>query len=216
MSNVTVFDPSKIKAGIANMKKAAASRVGFLKMSKDGEWSYGSDDTIISPDDHVYIDPNGFVQGWQLWSRPPLDRAGKPTAAAELLDEVLVPMHEAMPAMPDKHPDPSKGGEWKALLGFSALLGDVKLTYSTTSYGGRAAFADLAEAFENQFAKAGGDKKPVAVVSLDSESYKHKTWGKIYNPVFNVVGWVAAPPKVEAEAEKPKLAAPAKKAAKRA
>jgi hypothetical protein len=34
----------------------------------------------------------------------------------------------------------------------------------------------------------------VAVVSLTSDWYKHKKWGKTYVPVFKVLKWVSAPP----------------------
>lgn len=212
MTNAVVaFDPTKFAAGLANMKKGAAPRVGFLKMSKDGEWSYGTDDTVVGEDDHVYIDPNGFVHGWQLWADTDL-----PGVSSELLGEVLAPMDQPLPPMPDTHPAKAKGGEWKQLLGFSAVLGDLKLVYSTTSYGGKSAFGALAEEFQKHFAK-GGEKKPIAIVSLSSESYKHKKYGKLYNPVLSVVGWVSALPAAAPEA--PKLAAPkpaAKKAARKA
>jgi hypothetical protein len=211
-TNVVPFDPTKFAAGIANMKKGAAPRVGFLKMSKDGEWSYGTDDTVVTEDDHVYIDPNGFVHGWQLWANTDL-----PGVTSELLGEVLAPMDQPLPPLPTTHPAPQKGGEWKQLLGFSALLGDMKLTYSTTSYGGKAAFGELAEEFAKHFAKT--TKTTIAVVSLSSESYKHKKYGKLYNPVLTVMDWVAALPAVEAAPEQPQIAAPkpaAKKAAKRA
>jgi len=208
-TNVVAFDPTKFAAGIANMKKGAAPRVGFLKMSKDGEWSYGTDDTVVGEDDLVYIDPNGFVHGWQLWANTDL-----PGVSSELLGEVLAPMHDALPPMPETHPAPAKGGEWKQLLGFSAVLGDMKLVYSTTSYGGKAAFGALAEEFQKHFAKT--QKTTIAVVSLTSESYKHKKYGKLYNPVMTVVDWVAALPAAEpAQLEAPKPAAK-KAAAKRA
>ena len=214
-TNVVAFDPTKFAAGIANMKKGAAPRVGFLKMSKDGEWSYGTDDTVVGEDDLVYIDPNGFVHGWQLWANTDL-----PGVSSELLGEVLVPMHEALPPMPTNHPAPQKGGEWKQLLGFSAVLGDIKLVYTTTSYGGKAAFGAMAEEFGKHLAKT--TKTPIAVVSLSSESYKHKKYGKLYNPVLTVVDWVAtlpvvaeAPPPAPAPKALPKPAAK-KAAAKRA
>jgi hypothetical protein len=49
--------------------------------------------------------------------------------------------------------------------------------------------------------------KPVPVVRLKKEHYTHKSYGRIYTPVFDVVSWVslegpaAAEPEAEAEAE---------------
>jgi hypothetical protein len=48
--------------------------------------------------------------------------------------------------------------------------------------------------------------KPVPVVRLKKEHYTHKSYGRIYTPVFDVVSWVslegpaAAEPEAEAEA----------------
>ena len=51
--------------------------------------------------------------------------------------------------------------------------------------------------------------KPVAVVRLRKDHYAHKSYGKIYTPVFEIVEWIsmdadATDVKVEAEAEQPK------------
>jgi hypothetical protein len=49
----------------------------------------------------------------------------------------------------------------------------------------------------------------VAVVRLKKDHYAHKSYGKIYTPVFEIVEWIsmdadATDVKVEAEAEQPK------------
>jgi hypothetical protein len=47
--------------------------------------------------------------------------------------------------------------------------------------------------------------KPVPVVRLKKDHYAHKSYGKIYTPVFELVEWVSmdgeAPAAVEPEAE---------------
>lgn len=211
-SEVVAFDPDKFKVGIANMAKGAVSRVGFLKMGKDGEWSYGSDETVVEEDQTVFIDPMGFVHGWQCWADTDL-----PGVSSELLGEVLAPMYDALPARPEKVPE--NGRAWAELRGLSALLGELKLTYSTTSVGGCKAVALLAEEIAKQYAKA--PTKIIPEVSLMCDSYKHKnkTYGKIFVPVFEVVGWHAKLPAPTAAAEELKkiAAKPApKKAARKA
>ena len=205
MSNeVVAFDASKFAVGIANMAKGATSRVGFLKMGKDGVWSYGADEIELVDTDRVLVDPMGFVQGWQCWADTDL-----PGVNSELLGELLVPMFETLPARPDKVPQ--NGRQWSELRGMSALLGDLKLIYSTTSVGGCKAVAALCEQIGAQYKKA--PTKLIAEVSLQCDSYKHKnkTYGKIFVPVFEVVGWHAKLPVAAAEPEK--VAAPAKKVA---
>ena len=205
MSNAVVaFDASKFAVGIANMAKGATSRVGFLKMGKDGVWAYGSDEIELSEEDTVMVDPMGFVQGWQCWADTDL-----PGVSSELLGEVLVPMFDELPPRPPNVPE--NGRPWSELRGISVLLADQKLTYSTTSVGGCKAVAALAEAIGAQYKKA--PTKIIAQVSLTCDSYKHKnkTYGKIFVPVFDVVGWHAKLP--ETAAEPAKIAPPAKKAA---
>ena len=50
------------------------------------------------------------------------------------------------------------------------------------------------------------DKNPdklVAVVKLSSDHYPHKTYGKIYTPVFDVVEWIGMDGAEEAESLQP-------------
>jgi hypothetical protein len=68
------------------------------------------------------------------------------------------------------------------------------LTFSTQSGGGRDAIADVLGFFVKHRHEHPG-KWPV--VEIGVESYIHDEWGKIFKPVFKVVGWV--PAWVEAE-----------------
>jgi hypothetical protein len=47
--------------------------------------------------------------------------------------------------------------------------------------------------------------KPVAIVRLKKDHYAHKSYGKIYTPVFEVIEWVSmdGEPEVEAPAPAP-------------
>jgi hypothetical protein len=204
-SAVVKFDAAKFNATVANLKKAAASaRVGFLKMDKTGTWSYGQDDNEVTEEDHVFIDPNGFVHGWQCWADTDIKGV-----QSELLGDVKVAMHEPLPDRPDQVPENGRG--WNSMAGMSVLLAGEKLVYSTTSVGGLNALSGLAEEYFAQYQKSPG--KMIAEVSLSSDSYKHKnkTYGKIFTPVFTVVAWHADLPAEATEAPAP--AAPAKKAA---
>lgn len=211
MSNeVVAFDPNKFKAGMANIAKGAASQVGFLKMGKDGTWCYGADEVEITGET-VLVDPMGFVHGWQCWANTDL-----PGVGSELLGDIVVPMHDPLPARPDKVPE--NGRDWNELRGMSCVYDGKPLKYSTTSVGGCKAIAALAEAFVAQYDKNPG--RMIAEVRLDSDSYKHKnkTYGKIFVPLLEVVGWHDKLPQAKAaeaiaKAAKPALKAPARKRA---
>jgi hypothetical protein len=214
-NSVVPFDPSKFAATVANMAKGAFSQVGFMRMDKTGAWSYGTDETPIGEDDKVYVDPMGFVHGWQCWAD-----TDRPGVDAELLGDIIVPMFEPMP----EHPTavPQNGREWAEARGMSVLLDGHKLVYTTTSKGGCGAIAGLAEAYAVQYRK--DPTRMIAVLRLTSDSYKHKnkTYGKIYVPQFDVVDWVATLPQAAQatpapEPEQPPPAAkPARKARARA
>ena len=195
---VIKFDPSKFSAVAANLKRAASTRVGFLKMDKTGAWNYGTDETEVTEDDHVFIDPNGFVHGWQCWADT--DIAG---VQSELLGDVIAGMDSPLPDRPGKVPE--NGRAWGEMRGMSILLAGERLIYSTTSVGGINAFAALAEDYMAQFQK--DPEKMIAEVSLSSDSYKHKnkTFGRIFTPVFTVVKWHKDLP---AGARKPEPEAP--------
>jgi hypothetical protein len=206
MGEVVKFDASKFAATvITNMKRAASTRVGFLKMGKDGAWSYGSDETEVTEDDHVFVNPNGFVHGWQCWADT--DLAG---VQSELLGDVIAGMDQPLPDRPAKVPE--NGRPWGEVRGMSVLLAGEKLVYSTTSVGGLNAFAALAEEYLAQFHK--DPEKMIAEVSLSSDSYKHKnkTYGRIYTPVFTIVKWHKDLPAAAANKPEPE---PVKKAAKK-
>jgi hypothetical protein len=59
----------------------------------------------------------------------------------------------------------------------------------------------LAVAIANQV--DADQSKPVPVVKLKKEHYQHKSYGRIYTPIFEIVEWVGmdgAAPEAEAEA----------------
>jgi len=182
---MVTFDASKFQASVNNMTRSVGGRADFLRMDKSGDWYFGKDDTPVGEKDLIYIDPMGSVHGWQCWADTDLDGVN-----AELLGDKVVPAFDPLPEMPDQVP--KNGREWTEMRGLSAVLGDHKLTYTTTSLGGKEAVAALGVALREQY---GTDKtKLVAVVKLSSDWYKHKKYGKTYVPVFDIVDWVAGPP----------------------
>jgi hypothetical protein len=83
----------------------------------------------------------------------------------------------------------------------------MEARYTTTSVGGKKAVQALAVAIATQVDK--DQDKPVPVVELGKEHYTHKSYGRIYTPVFKVVDWAGMDGKaVEAEAA-PAIEAPA-------
>jgi hypothetical protein len=86
----------------------------------------------------------------------------------------------------------------------------MEARFTTTSVGGKRGVQTLAVALAEQVEK--DQTKPVAIVRLKKDHYAHKSYGKIFTPVFEVVEWVSMDgeqPKVEAVEETP--SAPARR-----
>ncbi len=94
----------------------------------------------------------------------------------------------------------------------------LEARYTTTSVGGKRSVQTLAVAIATQVDK--DQSKPVPIVTLGKEHYTHKSYGRIFTPVFNIQEWVGmdgdakeAEPnlEIESEFEDAKPAAPARR-----
>jgi hypothetical protein len=66
----------------------------------------------------------------------------------------------------------------------------MQARYTTTSVGGKKALEQLAAvAIADQVDK--DPTKPVALLTLKSEHYQHKKYGKVIVPVFEITDWVS-------------------------
>jgi hypothetical protein len=74
----------------------------------------------------------------------------------------------------------------KCLSGEDAGL---ECRYTTTSVGGKRAVQTLAVAIAAQVEK--DPERPVPIVTLGKDHYQHKSYGRIYTPVFEIVEWVS-------------------------
>lgn len=209
-SAVVEFNPATFETTLANMGKSAQGRVDFLKLTKGGEWVVGQDEEALEDGTLIYIDPNGFIWGWQCWADTDLG------VQAALLGNEVVPMGQPLPERPAKVPE--NGRQWTVVNGLSCVLEDGKpLKYSVTSVGGLDLFKELSKQYGAQFRR--DRTKMIAVAELQTDSYKHsnKTYGRIYTPVLKIVDWVDRLPDLSpAKPEPEKIAAPVKPAAKKA
>jgi hypothetical protein len=87
----------------------------------------------------------------------------------------------------------------------------MEARYTTTSVGGKKGVQALAVAIATQVEK--DQAKPVPVVELGKEHYTHKSYGRIFTPVFKVLEWVSMDGEAQAEEAPEELAAPEAQAA---
>ena len=155
----------------------------ILKMDKTGHWVFGADQTEVQEGSQWAVNPFSFVHGSIAW--------GDGIVLAERMTSINNPNPEL-----DAAPAGASRG-WESQIGMSlkCLSGDdvgTEVRYSATSVGGRRGVTDLATALAAQVDK--DQTKPVPVVTLEKEHYQHKSYGRIFTPVFAVVSWMAMEP----------------------
>jgi hypothetical protein len=174
---------------------SAVGGVAIIKMDKGGHWVFGAEQTEIEADSTWAVNPFSFVHGFIAWGD------------GEVLAEKMTSVANPLPELDEAPPGAKKGWESQVGMSLQCVSGEDKGTecrYTVTSVGGKRAVQTMAVALADQVEK--DQSKPVAIVRLKKDSYAHKSYGKIYTPVFEIVEWVSldgepdAAPAAEADA----------------
>lgn len=194
-AGLPAHDMSRFKTSLANAAQTARmASVGtpFLRLLKDGEWVYGADDVEVQAGSLWAINPFSMAQGFCAWGTQGSAQEG-------------TLLGEKMALITGTYPNASEladvGAAWNEQIQFDlvCLNGDdkgVEVRFKTSSKGGLRAFAGL---LQDVSTAADEDGKFVPIVSLDSDSYVHKKYGRTYFPVFTVKEW-QAPDSTQSEA----------------
>lgn len=203
MSNITTFSGANLPSvkSLATALRAIETDVGgagtvIIKMDKTGHWVFGADQTEIEDDSTWAVNPFSFVHGYIAWGD------------GEVLAEKMVSVSQPLPELEAAPPGAKKGWETQVGMSIKCLSGEDKgmeARYTTTSVGGKKGVQALAVAIATQVDK--DQSKPVPVVQLGKEHYTHKSYGRIYTPVFKVLEWVGMDGEAQAE-EAPAIEAP--------
>jgi hypothetical protein len=154
--------------------------VAIIKMDKGGHWVFGAEQTEIEDDSTWAVNPFSFVHGFIAWGD------------GEVLGEKMVGIANPLPELDEAPPGAKKGWESQVGMSMKCVSGEDKgleARYTVTSVGGKRAVQTLAVALADQVEK--DQSKPVAIVRLKKDHYQHKSYGKIYTPVFEIVEWVS-------------------------
>jgi hypothetical protein len=152
----------------------------ILKMDRTGHWVFGADQTEVEDDSVWAVNPFSFVHGYIAW--------GDGTVLAEKMAPVQDPLPETGTA-----PEAAKRG-WEMQIGVTLACTNgedagMQARFSATSVGGKRAVQTLAAAIAEQVEK--NPAKPVPLVALRKEHYQHKSYGRIFTPIFEVVNWAS-------------------------
>ena len=201
MSNIVNFGNASLP--VANLSSALrsisadvpAGNSVILKMDKTGHWVFGADQTEVEDGSSWAINPFSFIHGFIAWGD------------GEVLGEKMVPVSSPLPEMDVAPPNAKRGWETQVGMSLKCMDGedkDMEARFSTTSVGGKRAVQALALAIAQQVDT--DPSKPVPVVALKREHYQHKSYGRIYTPVFEILKWIGmdgAETAVEEEAPAP-------------
>jgi len=207
MSNIVTFAGANLPSvkDLSTALRSIETEIGpagtvIIKMDKTGHWVFGADQTEIEDDSTWAINPLSFVHGYIAWGD------------GEVLGEKMVSVSQPLPELDAAPPNSKKGWETQVGLSMKCVTGEDKgleARYTTTSVGGKRAVQALAVAIATQVEK--DQSKPVPIVRLGKEHYTHKSYGRIYTPVFDIQEWVGMDGEAEPaeQEEAPAEAAPA-------
>lgn len=167
----------------ASQAGAASGTDAFMKFTKFGEWVFGVEGTEVQEGSVWAVNPRGFRHGWTAWGTKEHGTDG------QNVGESMVP---ATHPMPQEGSLPAVKGEWAKAIGIQLRCTNgedegIQVMFKSNSHGGRKAYASLLQTVAARIQAGHADCMPL--VKLTGDSYQHKTYGKIYNPVIEVVGW---------------------------
>jgi hypothetical protein len=199
MTNLVAFAGANLPAvaSLSTALRSIATEVGptgsvILKMDKTGHWVFGADQTEVEDDALWAVNPFSFVHGFIAWGD------------GEVLGEKMLPVAEPLPEVGPAPSAAKRGWETQVGMSLKCIKGEdagLEVRYNVTSVGGKRAVQELAVAIATQVDT--DQTKPVPVVKLKKEHYQHKSYGRIYTPIFDIVEFVSmdAAPEAQSEAQ---------------
>jgi hypothetical protein len=184
MSNLAIFSGANLPVtavaeSLKKLEQATPSTMVILKMDKTGHWVFGADQTEVEKGTRWAVNPFSFVHGFIAWGK------------GEVLGEHMAPLTDPLPEVGVPPAGAERG--WEQQFGFclKALDGDdagMEARFSATSVGGKRSVQTLGTAIAGQVMK--DQSRPVAVVELKNDHYQHKSYGRVFTPVFEIVDWL--------------------------
>ena len=171
---------------------SAAGGTAILKMDKTGHWVFGADQTEVDANSLWAVNPFSFVHGYIAWGE------------GEVLGEKMTSITSPLPELEAAPPNAKRGWEEQVGLSMKCIKGEdegLEVRYTVTSVGGKRAVQSMGIKIAERV--DGSPESPVPVVRLKKEHYMHKSFGRIYTPVFEVEAWIGMEGEAKAEPEAP-------------
>jgi len=177
---------NQMLAGIEQSQATTAVAGGgkdLIKLDKaSGTWGIGQADEPMQIGSHWWVNLLSVCHGFVCWS----DYQGK--RKNERLGEIMAPMSSPKPAKPN----PIDNFPFTEQRSFEAIClnGEDEgreVQFKNGSVGTMKAMKKLEDAIKLQLRK--DRAHPCPVIEFKSESYKHGDYGRIQNPIFEIVAW---------------------------
>ena len=191
-------DLTSMASGLAASVASAGAGGGsdlFCKMTRNGEFVFGAEDTEFQEGSLWAVNPGGLQHGWIAWGDAANDTEG------QMLGERMGPAAQPLILQTDL---PEVRGKWGKCISLHMRCtnGDdegVQVVFKSSSSGGIKGYAALL----TQIVARIQAKKPdfVAVVECLSSRYKHPKYSWIHNPDFKVRDWMTMEGVTAAEPE---------------
>jgi hypothetical protein len=166
----------------------------YLSFGKDGLWSFGAENHEIADDDRFLIDIESLATGAVCWT----DYSKEELLRKKKNEKLGVKMLLISQGEVDFNTLPDHGWPWRKQVGFRGRFmndpyaGKIAV-YESSSGGGDDAFAAVTSAImlklQSDVAAGITDLALYPLVKFSNTFYIHKTYGKTYKPVFDIVGW---------------------------
>ena len=168
-----------LQAAKARMKTASAGTgTDYLRLTKQANWEYGADSVEVEDGAMWTINPKSFEMGYIAWGD-----------SSNVLGESMAPAYDE-PIVRSTLPDVGANWDDQYSIQMACVSGEDKgqqVMFKSTARGARDEIQRVLEALLLKV--EGGESDIVAIVKLESSSYKHKKFGKIVTPVLNIVRW---------------------------
>lgn len=157
----------------------------YLRFAKDGEWTFGTANKVVDAENDIALFNVLTAQaGFVCWSDYPKEQKKKNEKLGERMASVTTPIDRSSLPVHDWDWTPQQGGEFKFIEG--AHIG-TQVKFVTSSQGGLERFAAMLAAVTERI--AGGTPYFFPLISFTHDFYQHASYGKIYKPLFDIVGW---------------------------
>jgi hypothetical protein len=161
----------------------------FVRFSKQGEYEISETETIPLGTRSVAHVDEGML-GYRKWAGNQIvDRR-----VGRVADRFVPPQRRDLGDTDERNwelrDDGTRTDPWQfhMLLPLTILSTEASYLFTVTSKGGLRCVSGLVRGYGSRVREK-GDAAGLPIVELAADSYKHRTYGKIFFPVLHVVGW---------------------------